>query len=53
MTQQTPDQHKAEIQQKAARIAAEVSQAYENSRILFGPQAIVVIAQENSQMQKR
>lgn len=53
MTRLTPNQHKAEIQQKAARIAAEVSQAYANSRILFGPQAVVVIAQENSQMQKR
>lgn len=53
MTQPDTDQHKAEIQQKAARIAAEVSQAYENSRILFGSQAMIVIAQENSQMQKR
>jgi hypothetical protein len=49
MTQQP----KEAIQQKAAQIAAEISQAYTNSRILFGSQALAVIAQENRQMPKR
>lgn len=52
MTQPAVDQHKAEIQQKAAQIAAEVSQACANSRILFGSQAMIAIAQENSQMKR-
>ena len=48
MTEQPsqPDR-RIEIQQKATKIAAEVSQAYENSRILFGADALIAIAQEN------
>jgi len=52
MTEQPQDARKAEIQQKAAKIAAEVSQACENSRILFGPEAAIVIAQENIHMRR-
>lgn len=46
------DTKKAEIQQKAAKIAAEVSQACDNSRILFGDAAVIAIAQENLRMQR-
>lgn len=52
MTAQPQDTRKLEIQQKAAKIAAEVSQAYANARILFGEAAAVAIAHENVRMQQ-